>query len=706
MSFDPDAYLAKKKQSAEVPAFDPDAYLASKGADPNKPLEAYEEPGFLASIGQGIVKAGQFVDSYTGAPTRSAIGAAQEGKNPLSAFVSQFGGDPTLAPTGKQIAERAGVSTEESIVNTADQRQAFDERYNPGLAALIKKSGGYQDQKSFSPAGMIGLGIDASADLTNIIPGAFIARNLVRGGAKGAEMLGRGVKTTVNAAADAAKTSKVGNAVVETAKATKAALDDIFKPKQADDFMRWVDVAQRNGIDPTSLPESIEFGQGSVVSRVARSVREGPVGQADMERFQDGVLQVNNAVDRKVINIGGGLPLNDIEAGDVIRKGFDDSVDELFNKVDFTYNSVIQQAPGAVITPDAYAKLTGKINELESFAQGQLAGAITKSEAEQAKQLLRAVNGLRKRFSDKDAAAGTFGTLRQLYEAMAPIGRHAFKKGGTSLADVPVDQKKFQEMYFAMREAFINSTATQLGDDVAQALVDSNQQITMFMKNKEPIAKMLENKQLAPEKLFKSLISGGDTTKIQALREMLTPEQFNQLKGAYLESLITRNSDETINFGALRTRIQKNRSIISNLFEPDEIREVAELVLLGEKFGPAVLSTSGTGGSNIFRNLLEGVQSGATNRTTLDLMKQSARQRGLPEGGGQLLLAPSPLRDVPVRATGTGGPLPSLPRRTTPEEIAKYLQIVAAQEGASNKDKEAAAKRRLEGIKRLRGAGQ
>lgn len=694
MSFDPDAYLAKKKQSAEAPAFDPDAYLASKGADPNKPLEAYEEPGFLASIGQGIVKAGQFVDSYTGAPTRSAIGAAQEGKNPLSAFVSQFGGDPTLAPTGKQIAERAGVSTEESIVNTADQRQAFDERYNPGLAALIKKSGGYQDQKSFSPAGMIGLGIDASADLTNIIPGAFIARNLVRGGAKGAEMLGRGVKTTVNAAADAAKTSKVGNAVVETAKATKAALDDIFKPKQADDFMRWVDVAQRNGIDPTSLPESIEFGQGSVVSRVARSVREGPVGQADMERFQDGVLQVNNAVDRKVINIGGGLPLNDIEAGDLIRQGYNEALAGTFEAGDTTYNEVIRQLPGAKINPTWQNQIDSKVAGLERWAQGRVRRGLTKSAKEQGAQILNAVSQLR----------NGNGSLKQVYEAMVDIREVAFSRANMSLADTPPDVKKFQDLYFTLRDAFAGSTRMQGGEQMYNQLIQSNEVISSFLRNKEPIAKMLENKQLAPEKLFKSLISGGDTTKIQALREMLTPEQFNQLKGAYLESLITRNSDETINFGALRTRIQKNRSIISNLFEPDEIREVAELVLLGEKFGPAVLSTSGTGGSNIFRNLLEGVQSGATNRTTLDLMKQSARQRGLPEGGGQLLLAPSPLRDVPVRATGTGGPLPSLPRRTTPEEIAKYLQIVAAQEGASKKDKEAAAKRRLEGIKRLRGA--
>lgn len=685
--FDPDAYLAKK----QAKAFDPDAYLAAKGASQNKPLESYEEPGLLEQAGSAVIKAGQFIDSYTGAPTRSGLRAMQKGENPLSAFAQAFGEDPALAPSGEEIALAQGVPGR-TLVNTAQQKQSFDERFNPGLAAAIKQSGGYQDQYG-NPAVVAGLGVDIAADPTNVLPGVALAKLAGRGARGGAKMVGEGVKAGGEALA---RTSKLGNAVVETAKATKKALDDVFSPKRAQDFQRWVEVASKNGIDPTALPESIEFGPGSVISRTARTVREGPVGQEDMLRFENALMQVDSAVDQRIANIGGGLPLNDVEAGQLIRKGFDDSVDELFNRVDFTYRGVIQQAPDAVITPEAYKKISGQLNDLEGFANGLLEGAITKTEREQAKQLLRATQGVRTRFSAVDPKAGTFGTLKQLYEAMQPIGRHAFKKGGASLSDVPVDRKKFQDLYFTMREAFINSTAAQLGDDVAESLIDSNQQITMFLKDKEPIAKLLENSQLAPEKLFKSLISGGDTNKIAALKEILSPDQFSQLKGAYLEGLITRNSNETINFGALRTRLQKNQAILSVLFEPDEIRDFSELVLLGEKFGPAVLSTSGTGGSNIFRNMLEGIKSGATNRTTLGYMKEAARGRAL---------APVPYRDgavIPFQAAQRQKS--ALPRRTTPEEVAKYLQIMSAQETAE--EKRSAAERRLEAIKKLRGAGQ
>jgi hypothetical protein len=640
-----------------------------------KPLE---EPGVLSKIGQGVVEAGNFVDSYTGAPTRAAIGAMQDGKNPITAGWQQVGRDPKLAPSGQQIASKMGVQGE-TLVMPSQKRQAFDEKFNPGLAAAFKKSGKPYEDLVGNPSAAIGLGIDIAADPTNLIPGVAAAKGA---GRLGMSAIGKTADVAGNLAAKAARTTKAGNAVVETAKATKEALEGVFRPKQASDFSKWIEIAQKNGIDPSALPESIEFGPGSVISRGARTVREGPIGQDAMEAFQDGLLQVDAAVDQKIAKIGGGLPLNDVEAGDLIRKGYDDAVEEMFNNVDFTYDRVVQQAPGARLVPAAEQAINSKLAGIEKFAKGRSVRGFTKTDREQGNQLLKAVA----------AARQANGSLKQLNELMGDVGRIAFKQGNTAMADVPPDIEKFRDLYFTLRDGFIETTAKTLGPDVANSLIDSNQQITMFLKNKEPIGKLLSNKMLAPEKLFKSLISSGDTTKIQALKDMITPEQFNQLKGSYLESLITRNSDETINFGALRTRLQKNRAILSVLFEPDEITEVAELVQLGEKFGPSVLSTSGTGGSGLFRNMLEGIKSGATNRTTLEYMKETAR------GRSQI-----PFRDPPQL---TGRQQFSLPRRTSPEEVAKYLQISAASEGASNKDKEAAAQRRLETIKRLRGAGQ
>jgi hypothetical protein len=655
-----------------------------------------EDPSILSKIGKGIgegvAAAGNFVDSYTGAPARAALKADQNDESMLGAFVNQFGKDNKLAPTGPEVARGYGVQGE-TLVMPAQNRQAFDEKFNPGFAGAMKKAGKpYQDLVG-DPSAAVGLGIDIAADPTNLLPIGLAVKGTFQGLGKTAGLLGRGIKAVGGAATDAARTSKAGNAVVETAKATKSALENVFRPKQSKDFSRWIEVAQKNGIDPAALPESIEFGPGSVISRGARTVREGPIGEDAMAAFQDGLMQVDSAVDQNIARIGGGLPLNDVEAGDLIRQGYDDAVEQLFKNVDVTYQSVLNRAPGIVLDPPSLKKLNAKILEIDEYANNLLREGITKSEKEQAKQLLRAVEGLKYRLGP-DPKSGTFGSLKQLYSAMSTIGRHAFKTGKAGLADTPVDIEKFRDLYFTMREGFLDSTNSQLGGTVANNLIESNETITNFLKNKEPIGKILSNKQLAPEKLFKSLISSGDTTRIRALKEMLSPEHFNQLKGSYLEGLITRNSDETINFGALRTRLQKNRGILSVLFEPQEISDFAELVLLGEKFGPAVLSTSGTGGSGLFRDMLEGIKSGATNRTTLDYMKGSARGRSLPQSTSSA---------TPQLA---GRKSMSFPRRTSPEEVSKYLQITAAQEGASNKEKEAAAQRRLETIKRLRGAGQ
>lgn len=96
-------------------------------------------PGLGASVLQALIGATKAFDSYTGAPTRAAIGAAQEGKNPLPAFKQQFGEDPNLAPSGKDIVMKAGVSGEPST------------RYG------------------VSPAGVLGVGMDMAANPINFL---------------------------------------------------------------------------------------------------------------------------------------------------------------------------------------------------------------------------------------------------------------------------------------------------------------------------------------------------------------------------------------------------------------------------------------------------------------------------------------------------------------------------------------------------------
>lgn len=118
--------------------------------------------GIGGQIMSGIGAASRAVDKYTGAPVRAAVGAAQEGRPILQAYGQQFGEDPALAPTGKQIASRLGLSEEEFHTPLIT---------NPFTDERLK----------VSPAGVAGGVIETALDPTTYIPGKLAASGLARG---------------------------------------------------------------------------------------------------------------------------------------------------------------------------------------------------------------------------------------------------------------------------------------------------------------------------------------------------------------------------------------------------------------------------------------------------------------------------------------------------------------------------------------------
>lgn len=86
-------------------------------------------PSSVGAVSKGI-------ESVTGAPARASIGAAQEGKNPITAFGKQFGENPETAPTGEQLVEKSGVTnpTAKSIAGTAMDFAADPTNFIPGKA--------------------------------------------------------------------------------------------------------------------------------------------------------------------------------------------------------------------------------------------------------------------------------------------------------------------------------------------------------------------------------------------------------------------------------------------------------------------------------------------------------------------------------------------------------------------------------------------
>jgi hypothetical protein len=151
----------EKVQVQEKPAF-----------NPNQPFQVADTsgPGFDPIAGvlkvneatAGIVpRIANVIDSYTGAPTRAAIGAAQNAESPLAAFVKQFGENPALAPSGKDLAKKTGASTESIIPDSALPSFLKDTKGNKTLE-LIK------NLATASPAGIYGAGLDIAANPLNV----------------------------------------------------------------------------------------------------------------------------------------------------------------------------------------------------------------------------------------------------------------------------------------------------------------------------------------------------------------------------------------------------------------------------------------------------------------------------------------------------------------------------------------------------------
>lgn len=116
---------------------------------------------------QVIAPIGEAIDQYGGgAATRSAISALQRGESGVDAFKQQYGEDPSLAPTGKQIVEEAGVTQRPIKEFLPEGINQFVDKYSGGAV------------KSFTElpvSSVAGFGVDVLADPTNLIPGKAVA---------------------------------------------------------------------------------------------------------------------------------------------------------------------------------------------------------------------------------------------------------------------------------------------------------------------------------------------------------------------------------------------------------------------------------------------------------------------------------------------------------------------------------------------------
>lgn len=157
-------------------------------------------PGFLTQSGRailgGITQAGQTIDSYGGAPTRAAIASLQNGggaSGAMSAFKNQFGADPNFAPTGKDIAAKAGFSTDALLSPNAQKLASAAIKSGPlGFIADKAMPEAVENAVSASPAAIVGTGINVAADPMTYVPVGDVAKGIVGSVAKSADAIGEG----------------------------------------------------------------------------------------------------------------------------------------------------------------------------------------------------------------------------------------------------------------------------------------------------------------------------------------------------------------------------------------------------------------------------------------------------------------------------------------------------------------------------------
>lgn len=579
-------------------------------------------PGIGSKILDGVVAVGGAIDSVTGAPVRASIGALQDGKGLLEAgktFGKQFAEDPSLAPTGKAIALKAGVS----------DKAIFGDPNEPIDKALEEAGFTVQEPefKALSPADLAGLGIDVAADPTNLIPVVGAAKTAAKGAWTGVKTgAGLGAKAVEETAAAAAKGA--ARAFPRATSATKSAADSVknaakylaksVKPEIRPQYAKDVELALRNGIDPELLSASHKYGEQSFIANARKAQALDVAGEPLLKKQAAGMAAVRDAVDADIAKIGHGQVLDPISAGETLKGAYKKKVTEFFDSMDMTYDRITDKdvASGLMVNKKARAKIDSKLSGMEKWAKGRASRGFTATHREQGKQVLNAI----------EAARAGNGSFKQMKETLRDIGEIAY---GTQHVpgDIPPDIKKFRELYETIREGLIDTVDLDVSPDFAKELVENNKAMTEFFRKNEQIVDVLTDPKAPGEKIFRDIIQSGNSQKIRALKEIVDdPATLGQMKAAFLEEMKVLNPEGAFTFERLANTLENNPAaarVAKELFEPGELDNFKALVKLGADFGPN-MNPSGTARTLKFMDLKDSALRGAVNSGVIDMMERGA----------------------------------------------------------------------------------
>jgi hypothetical protein len=401
--------------------------------------------------------------------------------------------------------------------------------------------------------------------------------------------------------------------LTETGANVAQAIKKNFALKPAKDAAELLKIADDYGIEKEILPESVEFGKGSAVSRASRAQAETPLGEQRLANFAKAQNQVTGAIDNEITKLTPQRLPSGSDSGQYLIDSINDSSKTFFSSLDETYKNLASRNPELKLSPGSKANITKELNTIRDFAIKRVETGIG-SQKQEAKALLDAVKAIKK--GD--------GTISDITDALKNIGEEAFKKGSVQNR-LPVDRPRLQELYRKIQKEVIGTYRKEYGDDVAENLIQNNKMITDFLGQNSIISKAITSESMAPENVFKSLISSGDTKKIEAIKALLPPEKLQPLKAAFLDAIIKKNPEGNVMFRSTMNNLERKKELVSKLFSPEEIKGVNDLLKLGERMGEPVLSSSGTGASTAFQDFFRKIGRAATSEAQIELMKKRGR---------------------------------------------------------------------------------
>lgn len=564
------------------------------------------------------------LDSYTGAPTRAAIGAAQDGKNPLSAFTGAWGEDPAKAPTGRQIMTKAGVSDEQTKGLTAQQQMEFDKKNQPGLYAQnIKNPNYYQDKgPGLSDAQVLGAGVDAVADWTNAaLPAAgLVGKALSKGAPIAKEALAAAKSATTarmaqkaeagaEAAAKVAAEVKGGGLSVEQG----GKLFDVKAPQSLEELRTWKPEANAGELVGKSRLQQIEKSVPDLQTKPLKyhyDMMENPKAMKELKlKFENlptkdakqiaayNLGMVNESASKiknTVAELAGGEARSLGDAGnefiDAAKTRYTserEALGPMFEQIQSRASQMNQTAGRDLIQGIGANSKLGQLIK-EDVKTGRL--ALSKntprtglSDSEHS-MLARVIDDLNDGMSFKEVQ----DTREFLRKAIDPAN-----PGASS------EIQKVRSILLGQLE----SMAGKLGDDVGKTF----KAYAVNERSREGVEKIIGgsidslDKMFAanPEKVVQKIFSNPNYTKV--VSDYVGPEQMKRMSAAYIQQGIDKATDSAKGFSPekFRTWLKSNGTFLKANVDPktaERLNALADYGYFGKRFLDEV-NPSGTAAS-------------------------------------------------------------------------------------------------------------